>query len=32
MPEWDELIKTVKRTWAKANGLPEINWDEEVDA
>ena len=55
MPEWDELIKTVKRTWAngihandltlgeieediscaldrfaKANGLPEINWDEEV--
>lgn len=55
MPEWDELIKTVKRTWAngihandltlgeieediscaldrfaKANGLPEINWEEEV--
>lgn len=54
MPEWDELIKTVKRTWAsgvhandmtlgeieediscaldrfaKANGLPEINWEEE---
>ena len=57
MPEWDELIKTVKRTWAngihandltlgeieediscaldrfaKANGLPEINWEEENDA
>ena len=57
MPEWDELIKTVKHAWqygihcndmtlgeieedissaldrfAKANGLPEINWEEENDA
>lgn len=54
MPEWDELIKTVKHAWqygihcndmtlgeieedissaldrfAKANGLPEIKWEEE---
>lgn len=54
MPEWNELIKTVKHAWeygihcndmtlgeieedissaldrfAKANGLPEINWEEE---
>lgn len=54
MPEWDELIKTVKHAWqygihcndmtlgeieedissaldrfAKANGLPEVNWEEE---
>lgn len=57
MPEWNELIKTVKHTWqygihcndmtlgeieddisaaldrfAKANGLPEVNWEEENDA
>ena len=57
MPEWNELIKTVKHAWqygihcndmtlgeieedissaldrfAKANGLPEINWEEENDA
>ena len=57
MPEWDELIKTVKHAWqygihcndmtlgeieedissaldrfAKANGLPEIKWEEENDA
>lgn len=57
MPEWDELIKTVKHAWqygihcndmtlgeieedvssaldrfAKANGLPEVNWEEENDA
>ena len=54
MPEWNELIKTVKHAWeygihcndmtlgeieedissaldrfAKANGLPEVNWEEE---
>lgn len=57
MPEWNELIKTVKHAWeygihcndmtlgeieedissaldrfAKANGLPEIKWEEENDA
>ena len=57
MPEWNELINTVKHAWeygihcndmtlgeieedissaldrfAKANGLPEINWEEENDA
>lgn len=57
MPEWNELIKTVKHAWqygvhcndmtlgeieddistaldrfAKANGLPEVNWEEENDA